>query len=184
MSPEPKQKPLTLDEVTTILSDIARNGEGAERFRALKMVAAQETGSITLPDPISDAEAIERLGRIIRAAGPTVAQLAYRKAFPAAKRPINHAAPRVTVADMIIDRATLPVNLKQLYRRFPEIKRPGVPQGYPMGKGLAVVKDWCQKKALQLLIDQEQGRVDAASIVGQEKNVETSNQPEPAGPAA
>jgi hypothetical protein len=64
-------------------------------------------------------------------------------------------ARRLLESDLVIDRSKLPVNLKQLYKMFPEIKRSGVPQGYPRGKGLAVVKKWCQDKATQMIIDRE-----------------------------
>ncbi len=175
-------KPLTIEEVTSILSDIARNGEGPERFRALKMIAAQETGSVTLPEPISDVETVERLGRLMKAAGATAVHMAYRRVFPRAQRPINVGAPKVTIDDMIVDRATLPVNLKQLYRTFPEIKRPGVPQGYPRKGGLSVVKQWCQKTALRLLMDREQGRLDEASIL-KAKDDDATEQAEPNRPA-
>ena len=163
-------KQMDLDEAVRILTDIARNGEGAERFRALREIRmmAQETETSVLPDPLTDQEVIERIGRLDRAAGTTLSQMAYRWAFPNAKRPIQHAAPKVLTDDIVIDRSTLPVNLKQLYRMFPEIKRPGVPQGYPMGKGLAVVKRWCQDKALQMLVDKEQNRLDVAAISDKE----------------
>ena len=155
------RNPLSLDEAIGLISDIARHGEGADRLRALReiRVMAQETGSVTLPDPMSDAEVIERLARLIKAAGPTVAQLAYKQAFPHSRKTVQEAVPRLLESDLVIDRSKLPVNLKQLYRMFPEIKRSGVPQGYPRGKGLAVVKKWCQDKATQMIIDREQGRI-------------------------
>ena len=159
-------KPLGLDEAIGLISDIARHGEGAERFRALKEIRAmaQEAGDTTLPDPLTDQEVIERLGRLMKAAGPTACQFAYRAAFPATQRPLKVTAPKVVLNDILVDRSTLPVNLKQLYRMFPEIKRSGQPQGYPHGKGLAVVKKWCQDKALRMLMDREQARIDEAVI--------------------
>ena len=156
-----EKQPLSLDEAIGLISDIARHGEGADRLRALKeiRVMAQETGSVTLPDPMSDAEVIERLARLIKAAGPTVAQLAYKQAFPFAKKTVHDAVPKVLESDLGIDKSKLPVNLRQLYKMFPEIKRSGIPQGYPRGRGLAVVKKWCQDKAMQMIIDREQGRI-------------------------
>jgi hypothetical protein len=166
-----ERKPLSLDEAIGLISEIARHGEGADRLRALKEIRlmAAETGSVTLPDPMSDQEVIERLARLMRAAGHTVSQLAYRKAYPHAKRPVNHAAPKVLETDVEIDRSKLPVSLKQLYRMFPEIKRSGVPPGYPRGKGLLVVKKWCQEKAIQMIIDREQHRVDVAAVSEQQE---------------
>lgn len=158
---EPARKPITLDEALAIVTDIARNGDGAERFRALKLVMAQEASTATLPEPFTDAEVIDRLARMIRAAGPTASQMAYRKAFPAAKRPIHHAAPKVTEADITpIDKAMLPTTLRGLYKMFPEAKRAGTPRGYPVHGGMAVQKEWVQKMAIRMTLDAEQKKLD------------------------
>lgn len=169
MSNQTKQ--MDLDEVLYIISDIARNGEGADRFRAIKVIKdlVQETGTSGLPDPMSDDETFERMGRLMKALGPTGSQMAYRRAFPHAKRPLNQSAPKVLPTDINIDASTLPNNLKQLYRMFPEIKpRGGFPSGYPLKKGLAVQKKWCQDKARQIILDKEQGRLDEAAIADKE----------------
>jgi hypothetical protein len=158
---ESKPIKMTLDEALEQISDVARNGEGADKFRALKIVMSQESGSAALPEPLSDDEIIERLARMIKAAGPTASQLSYRRAFPSAKRPIYHAAPKITEADMSpIDPAALPRSLKELYRMFPEVKKPGIPTGYPVRGGMAVQKEWCQKQARRMLMDREQKRHD------------------------
>lgn len=156
---------LSLEEALGLISDIARHGEGADRLRALKeiRVMAQETGSVTLPDPMSDAEVIERIARLLKSAGPTTAQLAYKKAFPHSQKSVVTATPKVTAGALEIDRDKLPKTLKQLYRKFPEVKRPGFPPGYPRGQGLMAAKRWCEETAIKLLIDREQQRVDAAA---------------------
>lgn len=161
MSDEPRKKRLTLDEAWDEISEIARNGEGAEKFRALKMVTNVDQANSILPAPLNDLEIQERLARLIRAAGPTCSMLAYRKAFPASKRPINYAAPRVTWDDMpVVEKDDLPKTLRQLYQRFPEIKRSGFPSGYPLKKGLIAQKEWCQKKSLEMILSIEQKRRD------------------------
>lgn len=159
MSEEPKR--IGLDEALELISDIARNGEGADRFRALKVVMAQESSSSQLPPPLGDVEIIERLSRLIRAAGPMASQLAYRKAFPASKRPINFAAPKLLTSDVPgIDPLKLPKTLRALYRMFPEIKRPGVPKGFPVSAGMAVKAEWCAKEARKMIMDREQQKLD------------------------
>lgn len=158
---EKKSKRLSLDEAMDIITEIARSDEGPDRFRALKIAMSQETGGSQLPAPLNDQEIVERLARLIRAAGPTAAMLAYRKAFPSAKRDINHTAPKVTERDIApIDPATLPKNLRELYRMFPEIKRPGVPAGFPVHRGIAVQKEWCQTAAKKMILDREQKKID------------------------
>lgn len=165
MADAPTRKALSLDEVLDIVSDIARNGEGPERFRALKLIMSQEAGSATLPEPFSDAEIIDRLARLIRAAGPTASQLAYRKAFPSAKRMINQEKPRLTESDLPpIDKATLPSTLRALYREFPEAKRPGVPKGYPVKAGMAVKAAWVRNEALKMRMDQERAKLDLVQM--------------------
>ena len=161
-----KTNRMPLDEIERLITDIARDPEsGADRFRALKFAAAMQSSTAALPEPLDDNEVLDRLARLIRAAGPTAAQLAYRRAFPASKRPINHAAPQVRERDMpFIPKAELPGTLRALYKMFPEIKGPGCPKGFPMGKGLAVKKAWCQREAMKLLVDREQKRVDEIAI--------------------
>ena len=159
---DPTKPHMTVDEAKKLLAEIARNGEGAEKFRALKMVMAEEASDASLPEPLSDAEVIDRLARLIRAAGPSASMFAYRKAFPASKKGINATSPKVTPEDILpgIDRAKLPPSLKQLYKMFPEIKRGGFPPGYPLRGGLAMQKEWCQKKSFEILMSKEQRRID------------------------
>lgn len=156
-----KRTRLTFDEAMDLISEIARDGEGADKLRALKLAMSMEQGGSSLPEPLSDHEIEERLARLIRAVGPTGAQLAYRKAFPAAKRAIHHSAPKVTERDIApIDKSELPGTLRSLYKMFPEVKRPGIPKGYPVNSGLAVKKAWCQKEAYKMILDREQRKLD------------------------
>ena len=158
---EPRRKSMSFDEIIVEMEDIAKNGEGADKFRALKTLMAQESGSATLPEPLTDDEIIERLSRMMKAAGPSASQISYRRAYPAAKRPINFAAPKITEADVpAIDPLSLPRSLKELYRQFPEVKKPGIPTGYPVRGGMAVQKEWVQKQARRMLLDREQKRHD------------------------
>lgn len=160
MRPERKTT-ISIDEVDGIIDDIAKNGDGAQQMRALQMVRAREQATLTLPDPFTDAETIDRLSRLIKATGPTCAMLAYRKAFPRAQRPLNHSAPKVTEDDIGgIDRAALPKTLRALYKMFPEIKRPGTPKGYPSRAGLAVQSEWVKKMATRMILDREQSKLD------------------------
>lgn len=163
----PSRKHITLDEALGIISDIARGGEGADQMRALKLVMSQESGASHLPAPLTDAEVLERLARILRAAGPTACQLAYRKAFPSAQKRIHDASARVTAADVApVDERSLPDTLKQLYRAFPEIKprTGGIPKGYPLKSGMAVRKQWCHREARKMILDREQAKLDTIAM--------------------
>jgi hypothetical protein len=147
-----KRPLITFDEAMEQISDVARNGEGPDKFRALKVVLAQQGSNVTLPNPLSLEEVIERLARLMRGVGPTNCQWAYRKAFPASKKDIEEAMPRVSTFEMgSIEKDDLPKSLKQLYRRFPETKRPGYPPSYPAQGGMEAQVAWCQRKALEIL---------------------------------
>lgn len=160
-SDAPKRRgAITFDEAREIISEIARDGEGPDKFRALKMLMGLEGSGVGLPDPLTDNDALERLARLIRAVGPTGSQIAYRRAFPASKRSIDANAPKISEADMPpIDRTKLPKNLRELYRMFPEIKKPGIPPGFPLRAGLEAQKRWCNDAAVRILMDREQARV-------------------------
>jgi hypothetical protein len=156
---------LTFDEAERLIAEIARTDGHKNQMRALAMVMAKDEGQDAIPAPLTDAEVIERLARLIRAAGPTASQLAYRRAFPASKRPINHAAPKVTETDIApVDKSSLPRTLRDLYRMFPEIRRPGVPKGYPAKAGFLAKKEWCQAEAMKMILDREQAKMDMVAI--------------------
>lgn len=171
MTERPKKDIVTLDEVDEILSRIARDSDGAQQIRALNMLRAKDSGVSRLPEPLSDAEVIDNLSRLIRAAGPTASMLAYRKAFPRAQRPLNHSAPKVTEQDIGgIDKAALPKTLRALYKMFPEIKRGGIPKGYPVHSGMAVQTEWVKKQAIRMLLDKEQRKLDVIATEAAPEN--------------
>lgn len=164
-----KKGAVTFDEARALISEIARSGEGPDKFRALKMVMGLEGSGVGLPEPLTDNDVLDRLARMIRAVGPTGAQLAYRRAFPASKRSIDSKAPKITLADMApIDPMKLPKNLRELYRMFPEIKKPGIPPGFPIRSGLEAQKKWCNEAAVRMLMDREQARVAAGGAAAGE----------------
>jgi len=156
---------ITFDEAMSLISDIARNGEGPDKFRALKVAMSQQSGGITLPDPMSADEAVERLSRLMRGVGPANCQWAYRKAFPAAKKEIFESKVQVRNSDLSADDIKkLPKSLKQLYKMFPETKRSGQPPGYPKNDGLEAQVAWCQNKAIQIIRDRKQAIIDNVAI--------------------
>lgn len=171
-----KRKPPSVDEIEQILGDIVRDGEGASQIRAIQLLRNKDTEAATLPPPLSDAEIIERLARLIRAAGSTAARLAYRKAFPQAQRKLTDAAPKVMESDLPpIDKASLPRTLRTLWKMFPEVKpRAGIPKGFPVRQGLAVQGEWCQKMALKMLMDREQSKLDQIAVHASIEEPETA----------
>jgi len=154
---------MNLDEILSAFVDIAKHGEGADRFRALKVLRElqQETGTSGLPDPMSDDEQYERMARLMKAMGANGTQISYRRAFPSSKRLISKAEPKVRLSDLNIDESTLPKTLKKLNRMFPEVKTNGVPKGYPTTKGLEAQAEFCKKKAIEIILNREQMKMNA-----------------------
>lgn len=173
------KKPMDLDEILGIISEIARHGDGADRFRAIKVLKdlVQESGSSGLPDPMDDKEAVERMARLMKAMGPMGTQFAYRKAYPNAKVKLENSKPRVLLSYLNIDEGRLPTTLKALNRMFPDIKRGGFPSGYPLNKGLEAQKKWCQNHARNIILNREQEAVNGA--VEEDKEVLGASKEEP-----
>ena len=165
MSEPTEKNTITFDEAMELISDIARNGEGPDKFRALKVAMSQQSGGITLPDPMSADEVVERLSRLMRGVGPANSQWAYRKAFPASKKEVFEAKVMVRGSDLTADDIKkLPKSLKQLYKMFPDTKRSGQPPGYPKLDGLEAQVSWCQNKALEILRTRKQALIDNVAI--------------------
>jgi hypothetical protein len=166
MTDNDRPRRLSLDEILDMVSQVARDDEsGADRFRALKMLASMESAAVVLPAPLTDAEMIDRVARVSKGAGLKLAELGFRKAFPQARRG-SDMAPVMSLEQLdpgILAQASKVVSIKMLYRAFPEVKRSGTPPGYPRTGSLAARQNWCQRIAAQLILDREQQRADDAT---------------------
>lgn len=169
---------ITLDEAMELIAEIAREGEGPERFRALKLVMAQQSSSATLPLPLTDSEKIDRLARLMKAVGSTGAQLAYKRAFSNQRR-IDTARPRVEMSDVPgLEDVKLPKNLPAFYRMFPEVKRQGWPRGYPARASAEAKTLWIQRESKRILLEREQIKVNAAALEAKKALEETTDAPQ------
>lgn len=83
MSESSKRPNLTMDQVMEIISEIARNDEGPDRFRALKMITDMQRQADTplLPAPTSEEEVMERGARIFTGLGEVRCNILMRKCF-------------------------------------------------------------------------------------------------------
>jgi hypothetical protein len=151
-------QPLTIDEINSMLTEIAKDPDsGADRFRALKMLSSGNAATVTLPEPLDPKEVTERLTRMIQCAGPTIAQVAFKRAFPTKKKSITD-TPKIYTDDLpprLMEKVKTITSLKLLYKHFPESKRNGVPKGYPVGRGLFAQQAWIQRAAVKLILDRE-----------------------------
>lgn len=187
-----KRQRMSMDEIAEMASEIARDPEaGADRFRAMKFLAQAEASTVLLPDPLDEPEAIDRLARLLKGYGPEVARLAYRRAYPMHRKQIDGMPSNAEIRiDPELKKKAMRIRtLKMLYKVFPEIKRPGVPPGYPSGGGILVQQEYVQRKALKMYIDADKqayeqcaeatGEATGEATEGTQEGVsgETPNQP-------
>lgn len=161
-----KKRRLSIDEIMEAVTEIAQDAEaGADRFRALKMLASTESATVVLPEPMLESEMRLRLSRLMIGCGPRMTQLAYSDAWPNHKGgvPGQKSMPYADAAPELRNFAKRITSLPLLYKHFPESKRAGVPKGYPSGRSNAVKMAWCQDEALKLLVERETARRNAAN---------------------
>lgn len=155
---EPKRR-LSVDEIHDILDDIARNGEGADRIRALKMLREEQADAVTLPPPATVEEGIDMFVPLMQAFGSSNVQWAYRKAFPHNKG-IAVSPPKIGVEDLdVFTRGNLPTTIRQFNKQFPECKIKGTPTGWPAGGGVEAKQEFIRNMALGVLRARKQAEI-------------------------
>lgn len=152
----------SIDEIMADIDAISCDPEHRDQFKALKMLAAAKSSAVVLPKPLTDAEFIARIGRLNLAAGPEITRLAWRWAFPAAKRSVEDTPDHdfSTLPEEVMEEAKKIISLRMLYKAFPEVKRTGQPPGFPKGGSLAAKQDWCRDAAGRLILEREQKKSD------------------------
>ena len=149
-------KVVTVDEALAALSTIARDeSAGGDRIRALNLLMKMSSTETALPPPLGEGELIDRLIRILRGVGKRRSRIAYMRAFP---RRAQGPEDNLTVDEAGIDTSKLPRSLKLFYRRYPEVKRPGFPKGYPVAKGLFEQQEWIKRASIKLELDRIQAK--------------------------
>jgi hypothetical protein len=147
---------MSMEDIKLGLSDMARNGEGAQRAQAYRMLMNMESATVVLPPPLSYDEEIERLTRMIKAAGREKSQSAFHRAFPRDKAQIDD-GDELSIHDMpphIRFTSEHVTTLPKLYKMEPSIKpNGGQPSGYPKGRGKALQCKWCQHQAALILLE-------------------------------
>lgn len=168
----PKKRTLSIDEIHAILTEIATDDEaGADRFRALKLLRAEKEQDTILPAPMTEKEVIQRLERLNRAVGNTIARAALaRTVRRSGAGAIEKDTKRMTADDLDIDVAGLPMTLKALYRKYPEMKRAGVPKGFPMKSSLLKQQDWIKKAALKIELERKRAQTAETLIEAETKD--------------
>ena len=157
-------KVLSMDDIKLGLSDMARNGEGAQRAQAYRMLMNMESATVTLPTPMTLEEEYERGSRFFKALGKEKCQVVYRRSFPTAKPiddsdgfSIDDMTPHVKAEAMRI------TTLKKLNDLIPGIRpKGGVAKGYPTFQSPLKKVRFCQHQAALYLLEhwREQGGTD------------------------
>ena len=158
MTDAPK-KVLTLNEILEGLSELATNGEGAQRSQAYRMLLGQGGSQVMLPDPIDQSEIVQKLARLMKPAGSRLCQLAFHECFK--KKSLNDDV-TVQADDLDLEGVKLVTTLRALYKVFPEIKKGGFPKGYPAGRSLEAKDEWCKQEHKKMLLDRKQKELDRA----------------------
>jgi len=153
---------MDFEQVLESISAIAKDPSHKQHFNALKMLAGMNSAAAALPEPLDDRDIQKRLARLMQSAGKVGTRLAYHKAFPLSGEPTKSVT--LTEDDINIEPSTLPRTLKTLYKRYPWLKRPGFPRGYPAGKGLAAQEDWVRTQAMQAEIHLRQKVMDQTAL--------------------
>lgn len=168
---ERPRKIWTFDDLMAGISDMAENGTGAQKAAAYRMLMSAHGGTTQpiMGEPLLEKDLMERLSRLMKASGKTVCQVAFGRAFPLAKGHLDD-VPTYEIDHIDYKNVKLPMTLKQLYRQFPEVKRPGFPPGYPQSRGLAMKTAWCQQKAKEIIRDRKQKAEEVGRQAEEEKN--------------
>lgn len=165
--PEPEKKRFTADEIEQFLHEIAADpSSGADRFRAIKMLRGQgeaEGDALLADEDVQNFLTIE-----MKALGSVRVQAAYKKAFPSQKAP-EFSEPRIDesmLSKEAMERVRRCLNLRLLYKIYPQTKRSGFPPGYPVGRGVEVIKEWAQRMAMKIEVDREMAVIGPRKVNG------------------
>ena len=165
---EETQKVLTLEQIMMGLSEMAQHGEGAQRAAAFRLLMGASGANVSLPEPLTDREVVERLARLMRAFGKDTTRKAFSLAFPALKtRPWK--APEVSEGDIDWSTFRFPVSIRHFYQKFPECKRPGRPKGFPIKGGLERKKAWLIEETKRIIMDRRQKEMESAAAQEREE---------------
>lgn len=164
---------LTRDQIQQQLEDIGKGLSEADaaRVRTLIFLLQQEQQGVTLPEKMSDREYINCLGALMRAGGQQLTQIAWHEVFGASRKKVDDIpfVEQKHLPPIWQDRVLKCTNLKSLYRMFPRLKKPGVPSGFPKGRGKAAQADWCVEQAYKIALDEVQKNAAALKVLEDEK---------------
>lgn len=178
--PELPKKLMTMTEILEGLSELARTGEGAQKSQAFRLLLNANIGTQQKSETLDGMEIKSRMVRLMRLMGASMTQSCYQTAFKTRKM-VAHAAPLVRMEDLNLPPDyKFPRTVRELYKLFPEHKRPGVPRGYPIGKGVLIQREWLKEITLKTLRANAQREADEAAELARRQDAAMRPQNEPA----
>ena len=142
---------MTVDQIMEEINAIAGDPDNRDQFKALKMLAAEKSSAVVLPDPLSDREVIDRMVRIVKPFGKEIWNIVGREAFEGRRSTADMYDKIKTRSEHLtleqLEKIGRIRNVRDLYRQIPELKRDGVPKGYPKSKGEIVQQAWLRERA-------------------------------------
>jgi hypothetical protein len=159
------RKILTFEEIRAGLSEMAENGEGAQRTQAYRMLMSMGQQDALLPAPLHRDDVTERMARVIRGVGVLITRAAFLKAQPrhvgAYKAVVQ--VEKLTTIDIGIPKQDWPITVRQLYKHCPELKRRGMPKGYPTKGGPLKQREFLHNLFYRYHVD-KQGAINVALL--------------------
>ena len=163
---EAPAKHMSMAEIIAAVTDIAQDPEDRDRFKALKMLASANQATVVLPEPMTDQEITDRIGRLLRPAGKELSQIGFRKGFPGSKRNISDVV-KIQAEDLTeAQQASVQTvrglaSLNKLFKKLGHhhMVRHGYPPGYPRDAGPLVKQEWCRRQATRFILDLERDKM-------------------------
>jgi hypothetical protein len=151
---------LTLEQIESALSELALNGTGTEKLRALALLRKDQPATTVgiVPAPLNDAEKVDFLALLLGSVGPLVHRLATNKAFR--RRQPSELKLKSSLEQLpneVRERIKRIVSLPTLYKMIPGLKKPGRPLGYPAAGGPLEKKAFAQRLATEYYLEELNG---------------------------
>jgi hypothetical protein len=178
----PEQKSAwSLEDVVQAIGEIAHDEDSKERLKALSLLSKLNSGAPSVPPPLNEAETVERLARLMRAAGENITKKAFISLWP--KR-----HPAVTVYNAgevdpeVEEAAAKVITLKLLRKHVPAMAHVrGLIRGYPAGSSAAEKAEWCQNQARKMLYERKRADSALARVAVEAEEAAVEESPEVPG---
>lgn len=148
---------MSAQEITGEIERLAREGEGADKRWALRVLYGEAAPTrVTLPPPLTGPEIISRFERLMIPGYQEFVRIAYKNSYGkhrSADDPVAHVNTE-QLPETVRQKALAIRSIHALHKAFPELKTAGRKVGYPILAGPLVRQQWCQQQAMRAYADQ------------------------------